>query len=941
MSGITSSTGLVSNLDYGTLINQLLAIEGRPRTLAQQRVLQLQSNQAAYLDLSSKVSALRTAASGMRTNNVFNSSTVASSNAELLTGSASAGATPGSFAFLVDRVVSTQQVLSRSFADRNTSAVGATSVTLESSRARLDSDTPLSALNGGQGVQRGKIVVTDHGGRTATIDLSRAATVGEVLEKLNNTDAVRIRARVEDDKIVIEDNSGVAGTLVIANATGSTTATSLGIEGSSTNAPLEGQSVYVIGDSTSLASLNDGNGIRFNSAAGTGSTADFTIKTRDGSTYAIDIGEMYAEVDGRFTKTKSPVADIAGLRARIEEQTEGKVTLEVTQNGRALQLVDSSTPTGGNSLEVIDLKGAATDLRLVGVAGGDTLEGAAVLAGLNSTLATNLVGDSRLTNGDFTITTRDGSTHSFSVTIDGSVSQILREIGDLTGGAVTARVSDDGVGVTLIDNTAGSDNFVVEGDAAEALGVATDASGVARSTIVGKRRQHQYIAESTLLSTFNNGSGVGTGDFEIKGPRGTSVRVNIGSDSRNLGDVISEINSKGIGVTARINDKGDGILIEKSAGETGVNKISVRDVSGTVAKSLGIVGEAANGTDKNYVDGSFEKTIELSPSDTLDQLVTKINNAGAGVGASVIRDASGANPFRLKLTAKQTGQAGAFTVTAEGADLGLTTISEARNARVFFGSEDPARAVLIESTTNTIDGVVDGLTVNAKAASETPVTLTVTRDTTAIKTAIETFVSAFKTLADRLDRVTAFDQATNVKGALLGDSTANELRRALYDQLSRPATGISTQYKFLSQVGVKVGSGGVLEIDSAKLDAALANDPEAVANLFVARTQETAPTRTEISPGIFVNNTTPAGFSSLGVAEQFARLMERYGNSADGILTKRSDTLSSEIASQNKRIADINARLERRREQLTRQFASLETTIANLQRQQSALGSIG
>lgn len=941
MSGITSSTGLVSNIDYGTLIEQLLSIEARPRTLAQQRVLQLQSNQAAYLDLQSKVSALRTAASGMRTNNIFNASSVASSNAELLSGTASAGATPGSFSFLVDRVVSTQQVLSRSFADRNTSAVGATSVTLESARARLDSDTPLSALNGGQGVERGKIVVTDHGGRTATIDLSRAATVGEALEKLNNTDAVRIRARVEDDKIVIEDNSGVTGTLTVANATGSTTATSLGIEGSSTNSPLEGQSVYVIGDATSLASLNDGNGIRFNSAAGTGSTADFTIKTRDGGTYSIDIGEMYEEVDGRFTKTKSPVADIAGLRTRIEEQTEGKVTLEVTQNGRALQLVDSSSPTGANSLEVIDLKGAAADLRLVGVAGGDTLEGAAVLAGLNSTLSSNLVGDSKLINGDFTITTRDGSTHSFSVSIDSSVSQMLREIGDLTGGAVTARISDDGVGITLIDNTAGTDNFVVEGDAAEALGVATDASGVERSTIVGKRRQHQYIAESTLLSTLNNGAGAGTGEFEIKGPRGTSVRVNIGSDSRNLSDVISEINSKGIGVTARINDKGDGILIEKSVGETGVNKISVRDVNGTVGKSLGIVGEAANGTDKNFVDGSFEKTIALSASDTLDQMVTKINNAGGGVAASVIRDASGANPFRLKLTAKQTGLAGAFTVTAEGVDLGLSTISEARNARVFFGSDDPARAVLIESTTNTIDGVVDGLTVNAKAASEDPVTLTVTRDSSAIKTAIETFVSTFNTLADRLDKVTAFDQASNTKGVLLGDSTANELRRALYDQVSRPATGVSSQYKYLSQVGVKVGAGGVLEIDSAKLDAALANDPEAVANLFVARTQETAPTRTEISPGIFVNNTTQAGFTSLGVAEKFAQLMEKYSNSADGVLTKRSDTVSTEIANQNSRIASINARLERRREQLTRQFASLETTIANLQRQQSALGSIG
>ncbi len=940
MSGVTSSTGLISGLDYDSLINQLLSIEARPRTLAQRRIVQLQSNQAAFLDLSSRLSTLKSAAGAFRTGNVFNSATVASSNDGALTGSASAGAAAGAYSFVVDRVVGTQQVLGRGFTDRNSSSLGVTSITLESAKARLDSDTPLSALNGGQGVQRGKITVTDHGGRTATIDLSRVATVGELLDKLNTTESVRIRARVDGDRLVIEDNSGVNGTLRIENGINSTTATSLGIEGTSTNAPLEGSPVYFIGDATSLASLNDGNGLRFNSAAGVGSTPDFTIKTRDGGTYTIDIGDVYELVDNKFTKTKSAVADIAGLRARIEEQTEGKVTLGVSSSGRALTLVDSSTPTGAHSLEVIDLKGAATDLKLVGVATGDTLESGAVLSALNSTLASNLVGNSALTSGDFVITTRDGSTHSFSVSTDGSVSDILREINDLTGGSVTATVSADGVSLTLVDNTGGSDNLIVEGDGATALGLATDAGGVARSTLVGARRQHRYISESTLVSSFNDGAGLGTGEFEIRGPRGTSTRVNIGTDARNLGDIISEINSKGIGVTARINDKGDGIIIEKSAGETGLNKIKITDLSGSVAKNLGIAGEAADNTTSNFVDGSFEKTVTLSAADTLDSVVSKINSAKAGVTASVIRDASGANPFRLKLTAAKTGIAGAFTVTTTGADLGLTTISEARNARIFFGSDDPARAVLVESSTNTFDGLVDGLTVNAKAVTADPVTLTVTRDTAAIKTAIRTFVDAFNGLSDRIARFTAYDAATETKGPLLGDSTANELRTALFNQLSRPASGVSGGYQFLSQVGIKVGDGAKIQIDEAKLDAALADDPEAVAALFAARTAAPRATRTEISPGVFVTNTDSATYTSLGVAEQFVLFADKYISSTGGVLTRRGDSIQTEIANQNRRIAELDSKLTRRRELLTRQFASLESTLANLQRQQSALGQL-
>lgn len=936
MSGINTTTGLISGLDYAGLIQQLLAIESRPKTLAQRRVIELQSDQASYLDINSKLSALKSAASAFRTANIFRSSSVSSSADAVLTGSASPGAALGGFSFLVDRVVGTQQVLSRGFVDRSASAIGATSITLESAQARLDSNTPLSALNGGQGISRGKIVVTDHGGRTATIDLSRVATVGELLEKLNTSDQVRISASVAGDKIVIEDRSGVAGTLRIENAVGYTTATSLGIEGTSTNAPLEGEPVYYIGDATALQSLNDGNGIRISSAAGT-SSPDFTINTRDGSTYAIDIGNMYG-ADGKLTA--SAVADIAGLKTRINEQTEGKVSLEITPDGRALRLVDSTS--GGSNFEVIDIRGAAKDLRIVGSTASDAIEGRAVLAGLNSTLASNLGGGSGLASGDFSITTRDGATHTFSVSTDGSVADILAQIEDLTGGAVVARIRPDGVGITLTDTTSGTNPFVVQGEGAEALGLATAPEGVASSTIGGTRLQRRYISESTLVSSLNDGAGIGTGEIEIRGPRGTTTKVDIGSDAKNLGDIISEINSKGIGVTARINDRGDGILLEKSAGETGTNKISVRDVTGAVGRNLNILGEAENGTDKNYVDGSLEKTIELTAADTLDTLVTKINNAGAGVRASVIRDAAGSSPYRLKLTAAQTGLAGAFVVSSEGVDLGLTTISDARNARVFFGSDDPARAVLIESSTNTIDGVIDGVTVTAKSVSDTPVTLTVSRDTGAIKSAVRSFVDAFNSIANRISQLTDYDQDSNRKGPLLGDSTANELRRGLFDQLQRAATGVSGPYRFLSQVGIKVGQGGQLSLDEAKLDEALATDPEAVEALFAARTQVPRDTRVPVgdTDGIFVNNTGPDEFSSLGLGEQFARFVDKYINSVDGILKRRTEAIDTEIRNQNSRIEAFDVRLERRRDILTRQFAALEQTLANLQRQQGALSQL-
>ena len=126
MGGI-SSGGLISGIDTQALINSLIQVAARPRTLAQNRLLQLQSQQAAYLDLNTQLGSLRSAASAFRSQNVFRSKLATSSNDDVLSATASIGAQPGSYSFIVDRLVSSQQMLSRGFQDRDTSAIGAES----------------------------------------------------------------------------------------------------------------------------------------------------------------------------------------------------------------------------------------------------------------------------------------------------------------------------------------------------------------------------------------------------------------------------------------------------------------------------------------------------------------------------------------------------------------------------------------------------------------------------------------------------------------------------------------------------------------------------------------------------------------------------------------------------------------------------------------------
>ena len=156
-------------------------------------------------------------------------------------------------------------------------------------------------------------------------------------------------------------------------------------------------------------------------------------------------------------------------------------------------------------------------------------------------------------------------------------------------------------------------------------------------------------------------------------------------------------------------------------------------------------------------------------SDTLDQIVTKVNQADVGVNVAVISDGSATAPYHLSFTSGRTGRAGRFTIGSEGADMGLTTLSQGQDARVFFGSSDPAGAVLLTSSTNDLDGIVNGVSIDLKTVSTEPVTLTISRDTGAVETAVNTFITAYNNLIDRIDTLTAYDAETQRRGVLLGD----------------------------------------------------------------------------------------------------------------------------------------------------------------------------
>jgi len=944
MGGITTGIGLFSGIDTATLIQQLLSLEARPKALAQRRMAQLQLQQTAYMDVNARMSALRSAASGFRTNKTFSTMAASSSNANVLTATAGVGASPGSYSFVVDRLVSSQQLLSRGFADRDVSSVGATAFTFESAEARLDRDVALADFNGGEGIKRGKIVIAQ-GSSSATIDLSKAVTVNDVIDAINAAAEVDVTATVSGGRFVLTGATDFS----VSSAAGFTTAESLGIKGSSASGTLTGSEVYYAGSGTALASLNDGNGVFIGTDIST-SRYDLTITIDPGGanqSVNVNIGTVY---DAELNAVKGPVSTLGGVVERINAAlTDAGLNADVAASlsGGRIVLTDAQSRT----VQVTEKSGTsstAKDLGILGSATG-TLTGRRVLAGLNTTLVSNLNGGSGIAgDGQVSFTARDGT--SFTADLSGAetIRAIVTAINDAAGngGRIVASLNGAGNGLLITDTTGGGSNLIVTGETAESLGIATDAGGVGESSVQGTNLQHRYVTLSTRVSDLNGGRGIGTGTFRLTDGSGKTAVIDIGTDTKTLADLIQEMNAQasalGLNLVASINATGDGLLVAEKDGEPqGGAAIKVEDLTGTVAKSLRIAGTASGTGDDNVINGSYETTVEFDAADTLDTVVRKINEAGVGVRATVINDGSGSTPFRISLVAAASGRAGRFILDDGGLSLGLETLNAGEDARVFFGSSDPAKAVLLTSSTNTLDTVVTGVTIDLHSTNANPVTLTVSRDTGGIEKAIDDFISAYNAVLDRIKTQTKFDPETNVRGPLLGDSTVANLLASMQRTILGEAKGVTGRYTRLTEVGVRVGEGGKLSIDRNRLREAMETDFAAVQDVFAAREVAAKEEFVEVEPGVWVKNTsTKDEFSKLGVLFRVEELAKEYVDSVDGVLRQRDRTLTTQIELQSKRIEAFDVRLEQRRKQLEAQFLAMERALAALQSQQSALAGL-
>src|SRR5439155_18127826 len=110
-------------------IDQRLALEARPKDLVQTRLDGIKQQKLAYADLSTRLASLKVNSTTLKKDATFQSATATSSDENVLTATAANGAAVGSFQLQVSRLVTSQQLVSRGFADFNSSKLSAGTIT--------------------------------------------------------------------------------------------------------------------------------------------------------------------------------------------------------------------------------------------------------------------------------------------------------------------------------------------------------------------------------------------------------------------------------------------------------------------------------------------------------------------------------------------------------------------------------------------------------------------------------------------------------------------------------------------------------------------------------------------------------------------------------------------------------------------------------------------
>ncbi|WP_146030435.1 flagellar filament capping protein FliD [Thalassospira sp. GB04J01] len=407
----------------------------------------------------------------------------------------------------------------------------------------------------------------------------------------------------------------------------------------------------------------------------------------------------------------------------------------------------------------------------------------------------------------------------------------------------------------------------------------------------------------------------------------------------------------------------------------------------SATESLGLNGSINVAAGANY-DGV---DIEVTEDMTLKDIANAINEESdlSGVTANVLKISD--DEYILVLSAIDTGQEIQFDMG--GADISIAQALGLLNANGQYSNElvsaDQAvfsiDGVEFTRSSNTIDDVIDGVTLYLYAEEEgSEVTLEIEEDGNSAYEAIKSFVDAYNKLRSFVLTNQAYEagEGASEDAVLFGDSLLSSIMSTVYNTLS--FNGSSDTYATLASMGIAFDDSNYLVIDEEVLEDAIISDFDAVADLFSFSGEAdsdsllvseadgnytgTFTVDIEVDANGNVSSASVDGNDSIfkidgnklvgaegteyegltlffgggnsesvevsissGLAYELNSTLDRYTNSADGLISSRQDRLSVQVDNLEDEVDNITADAENHVAKLVDRYSAIETKLYQLQ----------
>lgn len=358
---------------------------------------------------------------------------------------------------------------------------------------------------------------------------------------------------------------------------------------------------------------------------------------------------------------------------------------------------------------------------------------------------------------------------------------------------------------------------------------------------------------------------------------------------------------KGASITGLISDP----LTQQSTGLTLASDPSKAATLSTKLSDLSTAPTAATGS--LVING---KTISLNSSNTLADVITGINGAGAGVsarfdtsaGAITITSTTSSDPTSIILDTT-TDYASALLPSGSVVMPGIPLRYKLDGGTTQF-SKSP---ILTDNQTGLV-----GLTVTVSPGKIGTIDLTSSQDVSKMKGAITEFIDAYNKVQSFIGTqaaVTTNADGTITSGVLAFDGAVAEASAKLRRMLNSSPTGAPIELPRLDRLGFTSSSQNnqITLSDSARLEAALKTNPEAVKVFFTT--------------------------ASSGLANLVSTYSSRLADSTTGSLVDLQTRLQKRATALDAQLASMERQALAAQDRLTAGFVSMERVQAKLSQQ--------